>query len=283
MGRASKTGKRPKTDLQTAAEVRKEVLTLIHRAGTSHVGSNFSCVDLLGALYGTVARKITPEWSEDRDRIIASKGWCAAAVYVFLKHKGILTEEELETFGKPDGLLGLLEGTTKGVEASTGSMGHGLPIGVGMALRAKRGGKRVFRVYVLMSDGEMMTGTTWESAALAAHHKLNNLTVLIDNNKICATGRTNEILKVEPLERKWESFGWDVKRIDGHNLNEINLALAKRGRRKPLAVIAETVKGKGCSIFENKLEWHYRHVDDVTYKLAMAELSNGKEQSGNFY
>lgn len=254
-----------------ATEVRKEVLGLIHRAGTSHIGSNFSCIDILTVLFEQVIKNLDKDLRPDRDRIITSKGWCAAAMYVFLRRKGVLSESDLDTFGKPDGLLGLVERTTRGIEASCGSMGHGLPIGVGMALGAKRNGEK-WHTYVLMSDGEQVIGTTWESALIAAHHHLDNLTVIIDYNKICAMGNTNEILNLESLEEKWKAFGFEVCRINGHDFEAIYKALMTQTSGRPLVVIADTVKGKGVSFFENKLEWHYKAVLDEHYAAALKEL-----------
>ena len=218
---------------------------------------------------------------EDRDRVVVSKGWVAASVYYFLAKKGIIPEEDLETFCKEGSkYIGLVEPHVRGVEAAGGSMGFGLPFGVGFAL-AKKLKKEKGKVFVLMSDGEMDCGTTWESALIASQHKLNNLLVVVDNNGLQAMGRVEDILNIEPLKNKWQAFGWEVKEIDGHNFEEIEKALTFSAQdTKPRVIIAKTIKGSGgtsaCNIFEDKIEWHYKHVDEETYKLALALLSEEK-------
>lgn len=257
---------------ELARENRKKVLQLIHKAQTSHIGSNLSCADLMTALYEIA--NITKELKETRDRIIWSKGWSAALAYTLLWRKGILTDEQLETFGQEGGLLGLVERPTPGIEASGGAMGHGLPLGLGMALGAKRSGAK-WKTYVLMSDGEMDCGSTWESALLASHHKLDNLIVILDYNKIQAMGNTNEVLNLEPLAKKWDAFGWKTVVIDGHDMEDINFVLRSsyfKGVTQPKIIIAHTEKGHGVSFMRNKLEWHYKNVSDEDYKLALAEL-----------
>ncbi|MCH8986609.1 transketolase, partial [Patescibacteria group bacterium] len=156
-------------------------------------------------------------------------------------------------------------------EAAGGAMGHGLPMGLGMALGAKRAQEN-WKTYVLMSDGEMDSGTTWESALLAAHHELDNLTVIVDYNKWQALGRTNEVLNIEPLGDKWKAFGWEVLEIDGHDYKQIEKSLNHKPIKKPLIIIANTIKGKGVSEMEDKLEWHYRNIPDDVYERAMQEL-----------
>lgn len=247
--------------------VRRSCLDLIYKAQTSHIGSNLSCVELLSVLYN-VAKLSGPE----RDKIILSKGWAAAAVYSLLHMKGILTQEQLDTYGQPGGLLGLVERSTPGIEASTGSMGHGLPIAVGMAIAAKKDRSSGY-TYVVMSDGEMATGTTYESALLASHHKLSRLTVIVDYNGWQAMGKTNDVLNIEPLSDKWESWGWNVLSVDGHNTHLLEGALRlAQGSSKPTVIIARTIKGKGVSFMEDKLEWHYKNISKEEYELAIKEL-----------
>lgn len=226
---------------------------------------------MLAVLYSLI--NLDSTLAPTRDRVIFSKGWAAASAYHFLATKEILTEQDLETYGEDGGLIGLVERSTRGIEATTGAMGHGLPIGLGMALAAKRL-KEKWKTYVLMSDGEMDCGTTWESAMLAAHHALDNLIVIIDYNKMQAMGFVEDILNIEPLYDKWEAFGWEVREVDGHNLLEIEAALTypRLYAGKPLVLIAHTIKGKGVSFMENKLEWHYRNIDDEHYAMALAEL-----------
>ena len=256
-----------------AAQARLKILEMVHGAQTSHIGSNFSVVDIATVLYDTM--KIDKDLKPDRDRLIWSKGWAAATAYYFLAKYGILEWDKLANFGHDNsGLLGLVERGTKGIEASTGSMGHGLPIGVGMALGAKRVNSPS-RVFVVMSDGEMDCGTTWESALLAAHHKLDNLVVIVDCNRWQATGRTNDVLKTEPLDAKFRAFGWFPFSVDGHDHDALKHALHFTryfNIGSPLVVLAHTVKGKGVSFMEDKLEWHYKNVDDESFAKAKAEI-----------
>jgi len=255
-----------------ATDARKTVLRMIYEAQTSHIGSNLSAIDILAVLYMGVAQNLDTEMKQERDRVIASKGWIAASVYYFLAEKGIIPKKDLETYCMPGSkYIGLAEPTVRGIEAAGGAMGHGLPMGCGMALGAKRA-EEGWHTYILMSDGEMDSGTTWESALIAAHHKLDNLTVIIDYNKWQAIGRTNEVLNLEPLADKWKAFGWEVLEIDGHDYGQIENALRHRTKDKPVAVIANTVKGKGISEMEDKLEWHYRNIPDDVYKRALEEL-----------
>src|SRR4030042_5602854 len=181
---------------EIALEARKAVLNLIYQAQASHIGSNFSCIDLLAVLYNIA--NIDKDLKEDRDRIVVSKGWVAASVYYFLAKKGIIPEKDLESFCK-DGsrYIGLSEPNVRGIEGAGGSMGYGLPFGVGFAL-AKKIKKEKGRVFVLMSDGEMQTGTTWESALIAVQHKLDNLLVIVDVNELQAMGKIEEILNINP-------------------------------------------------------------------------------------
>jgi len=253
-----------------AKTIRLDVLDMIYKAQTSHIGSNFSCVDILAVLHEKM--NLDKTLKPDRDRLIYSKGWAAATAYAFLRRKGILNKRDIQNFGKGK-LLGLIEKGARGIEASTGSMGHGLPIGLGMALGAKRAGDK-WKTYVLMSDGEMDCGTTWESALIAAHHKLDNLIVIVDYNKLQAMGRTNEVLNIEPLVDKWKAFGWEVRKIDGHNFREIEGAIVcpPLYHEKPIVIIANTIKGKGVSFMENKVLWHYKNIDDKEYNEACVEL-----------
>lgn len=255
-----------------ATEIRKKVLDMIYKAQSSHIGSNLSCIDILTVLYFGIM--------DPRDKFILSKGWAAASVYAILAKKGYFPTKDLEGYGKTNKkgeaitpLLGLISHKVKGVTCSTGSMGHGLPIGLGMALAEKNDNAKG-RIFVMLSDGEMDCGTTWESALFAPHHKLDNLVVIIDYNKLQAFGRTNEVLNLEPLKEKWESFGWSVKEIDGHNFSGIETALKDIPfeKQKPSVIIANTIKGKGISFMENKLEWHYWSINKENYEKAIAEL-----------
>lgn len=259
-----------------ALDARKTILRLIYEAQTSHIGSNFSSLDILTVLYEIA--NIDKDLKEDRDRIVVSKGWVAASIYYFLAKKGIIPKEDLETYCK-DGsrYIGLAEPNVRGVEAAGGSMGFGMPFGTGFAL-AKKIKEEKGRVFVLMSDGEMQTGTTWESALLGAHHKLDNLIVIVDYNSLQAMGKVREILGIEPLKDKWKAFGWEVREIDGHNFEEIEKALINPSLEtgKPMVVIAKTVKGKGVSFMEGNNLYHYKAPSDDEYQKALKELeSNG--------
>jgi len=256
-----------------ALEARKTVLRLIHQAQTSHVGSNFSAIDILTVIYSIA--DIDKDLKEDRDRIVISKGWVAASVYYFLAEKGIIPKEDLETYCKEGSkYVGLVEPYVRGIEAAGGSMGFGLPFGVGFSI-AKKIKKEKGKTFVLMGDGEMQIGTTWESALIAAHHKLNNLFVIVDFNGLQAMGRVKEILNVEPLKDKWTAFGWEVREIDGHNFEEIEKSLILPSE-KPVVIIAKTIKGKGVSFMEGENLWHYKAPSDEEYQKALKELeSNG--------
>jgi transketolase len=261
---------------EIAAKARRVVLRLIYEAQTSHIGSNFSAIDILAVLYNIA--NIDKDLKEDRDRIVISKGWIAASVYYFLAQKGIIPKEDLETYCREGSkYIGLVEPYVRGIEAAGGSMGFGLPFGVGFAL-AKKIKKEKGKVFVLMSDGEMQTGTTWESALISAHHKLDNLFVIVDFNELQAMGRVKEILNIEPLKDKWKAFGWEVREIDGHNFEEIEKALTGLAidEGKPIAIIAKTIKGKGVSFMEGDNIYHYKAPSEEEYQGALKELeSNG--------
>ena len=247
---------------ETANEIRKKVLTLVHKAHTSHIASNFSVIDLATVIY----ENLTPN-----DKVLWSKGWAAATAYTFLNRLGILKDEELAQFPNSP-YFGLAEVGVPGIESSGGAMGHGLPVSVGMALAKKRANEKG-RIFCILSDGEMMEGTTWESALLAAHNKLDNLMVVIDYNKWCAMGRTNDVLNLEPFADKWKAFNFEVYEIDGHNFEEIERATQATPTGKPRCIIAHTIKGKGVSFFEDHLLYHYKNVEKDEYDKAMAELS----------
>lgn len=258
-----------------AQEIRKKVLDMIYRAQSSHVASNLSCIDILAVLYFGIMTS--------KDKFILSKGWAAASVYAILAKKGYFPFKDLDGYCKTNKkgepitpLIGLISHKVNGVTCSTGSMGHGLPIGLGIAL-AKKISNEKGRVFVLLSDGEMDCGTTWESALFASHHKLDNLFAIIDYNKLQASGKTNEVVNLEPLKEKWNSFGWVVEEVNGHDFAEIETALKNVPfkKQKPSVIIAHTIKGKGVSFMENKIEWHYWSVNKENYEKAINELKKG--------
>lgn len=259
-----------------ANRVRRRAIKMIHRARTSHVGSVFSSVDVLAVLYQSVLRidPARPNWSE-RDRFVLSKGHASAGLYAILAERGFFPDTWLDEFCLDGGRLAghATHIGIPGVEASTGSLGHGLPIACGMALVGKRE-KRSFRVFTMLSDGECDEGSTWEGALFAPFHQLDNLVVIVDYNKIQSLGTVKEVLDLHSLARKWEAFGWSVREIDGHDFDQIESALGSVPiePERPTCIIAHTIKGKGVSFMEDKLLWHYRSPDDRELALALAEL-----------
>lgn len=264
----------PLADL--ARKIRVRVLEMTHRAKSSHVGSCFSAMELLVVLYAKILRvdPTDPQWPE-RDRFLLSKGHACAALYAILAESGFFPVEWLDDFYLNGSRLpGHVTHTgVPGVEASTGSLGHGLSIACGMALAAKRD-QTPIRVFALLSDGECDEGSTWEAAMFASHHGIDNLIAIVDYNKIQSLGTVDEVLKLDPLADKWKAFGWSVAEINGHDLREIEGVLNSLPRHagKPTCIVAHTVKGKGVSFMENKLLWHYRAPNEDELGLALAEL-----------
>ncbi len=259
-----------------ATQIRAHVLRMVHRAQSSHVGTSLSAADLLAVLYSSVLRidPSQPDWL-DRDRFILSKGHGCAAVYAALAERGFFPKEWLDTYClNGSHLFGhITRNGIPGVEVSTGSLGHGLSIGCGMALAGKHD-NRSYRVFALLSDGECDEGSTWEAALFAPHHKLDNLVAIVDYNKFQALGMVEEVLNLEPLADKWQTFGWATQEIDGHNFEEIEKALLSVPFKpeKPSCIVAHTVKGKGVSFLENKLASHYSPPNDEQLNQALAEL-----------
>lgn len=259
-----------------ATKIRKNILEMHHISQESHVGAAFSCVDILTVLYFKILN-IDPKNPKlkNRDRFILSKGHAAAALYSILAQRGFFPEKVLKTFCLGGGLPGhTTKNCVPGIETSAGSLGHGLPIGAGMAL-AEKGSNKKYRIFVLMGDGECDEGSVWEAALFSSHHKLDNLTVIIDRNNLQGLGKTNEVLNLEPLKEKWTAFGWQAVEIDGHNFDEIEKTLNSIPfkKNKPSVVICNTVKGKGVSFMEDKLEWHYKSTTEEQYNLALKDLN----------
>lgn len=244
------------------AVLRARIIDTSHRSGTPHLGSCLSSVDILTALYFAVLR-IDPAAPNDpnRDYFLLSKGHAAPALFQALAMRGFFPDSRLDNYGEDGGVFGEhppARGFVPGIEAATGSLGHGLPVGLGMALAARLQG-RGSRVFVLMGDGECNEGSVWEAAMLASAQRLGTLTAIIDYNKWQATGRSNEIMALAPLADKWRAFGWSPCEIDGHDLGAVIEALAlSEPDCRPRAVIAHTVKGKGVSFMEDDNNWHYR-------------------------
>jgi transketolase len=259
-----------------ARAIRGRVVGISHAGKAPHLGSALSCVDILVAAYWGVLR-VDPARPADpaRDRFILSKGHAAMALYAALAERGFFPASRLEEFNRPGGRLGEHPslGCVPGVEASTGSLGHGLPLALGVAL-AQRLQEAPSRVFVLMSDGECQEGTVWEAALFAAAQRLDRVAVIIDYNKWQATGRTDEIMAMKPWAEKWRAFGWTAVEVDGHDLTALVDALGRvpDGSGRPLAVIAHTVKGKGVSFMEDDNNWHYRIPTADEVRAALQEL-----------
>jgi len=260
---------------QLAAKFRVKAIEMSHHAKAAHLASALSCMDIVSVLYDSVLR-VDPKNSkwEDRDRFILSKGHAATALYAALEYKGFINSEDIASYGKADSLLEEHPSPKlPGVEAATGSLGHGLPIGCGIAL-AGQIKKQTYRTFVLMSDGECNEGSVWEACLFAAANKLENLCAFVDFNKWQATGRSKEVLALEPLTDKFMSFGWIVHEIDGHNHEQILKAINEPivGKNKPTMIVCHTVKGKGVSFMEDDNNWHYRIPTAEEIVLAKAEL-----------
>ena len=219
---------------QIAKQIRIDILDMTYRAGTAHLASALSCADILAVLYGSILNfSVSDLESVSRDRFILSKGHAATALYAALKHKGVLDSAQIETYGQPGSLLEEHPSPKlSGIEAATGSLGHGLPIGNGLALASRILDQR-FGVFVLMSDGECNEGSVWEAAMFASAKRLNNLTAIVDYNKWQATGRSQEVLRLEPMVDKWLSFGWQVEEIDGHNHAQLKESFLNPQTRDP--------------------------------------------------
>lgn len=261
--------------LAVAARIRGRIIQLSHQARTPHLGSSLSFVELLVYLYWNFL-EISPIQVKDpaRDRFILSKGHGITTLYAVLAERGFFSPELFENYAQAGSLLPEHPSPccVPGIEAATGSLGHGLSISLGMALASKMNGIP-FNVVTLLSDGECNEGSTWEAALLAPAHKLDNLIAMVDFNKWQATGRSAEITALEPLEKKFEAFGWNSLRIDGHDFRQIQSALATaRQSDKPFAIVADTVKGKGIKVMEDDNNWHYRIPTEEEVESAFLEL-----------
>jgi len=251
-----------------------DCLRMVHAGGSSHIGSALSCVDILAVLYGDVMnyRSNHPGW-EGRDRFVLSKGHAGVAVYAVLAEVGFFPKKELLSHYKDGSIFSghVSHKGIPGVELSTGSLGHGLPVAVGMALAAKLD-QRENRVFVLIGDGELMEGSNWEAALLSAHQKLDNLVLVIDRNNLQSIDTTEATVALESIERKFRAFNWDVVEVDGHCHESLARIFNASNNEAPLLVIANTIKGKGVSFMENNVAWHYKCPDDDLLKQALAEL-----------
>ncbi len=260
-----------------SAHYRKKILQYIVGAKAGHTGGSLSCLDILNVLYNCVL-KVSPEnfSSPDRDRYIQSKGHCVEALYVVLADKGFFPESDLETLCQyKSHYIGHPTRKVHGVEQNTGALGHGLPISAGTALAAKMD-DRDYRVFTLLGDGELPEGSNWEAALSAAHYKLDNLCAIVDLNGLQITGPTKDVCNTEPLDRKFESFGWSVRHVDGHDIQALKDAFDSLPfeKDKPSVIIAHTIKGKGVSFMENELKWHHGVPTKEQYAIAMEELDS---------
>ncbi|MBI2067983.1 MAG: transketolase [Deltaproteobacteria bacterium] len=261
---------------ELSKRIRLHALRMTSRGGSSHIASVLSMADLLAVLYGEILNldPSNPQWA-DRDRFILSKGHGGAGVYAALAERGFFPVEQLKTHYQDGALLSghVSHKGIPGVEVSTGSLGHGLSIGAGMAYAGKLDGRK-HRVFVLLSDGECDEGSIWEAVLFASHHHLDNLVVVIDYNKIQSLASVSETLELEPFADKWKSFGWAVYEVEGHDHEKIRDHCLKipfqTGR--PSCLIAHTTKGKGVSFMENSVLWHYRTARNEEFEKALKEL-----------
>lgn len=264
---------------ELAKRIRRHALRMTSLGGSSHIASVLSMADILAVLYGEILKidPKQPRW-EDRDRFILSKGHGGAGVYAALAEKGFFPVEKLATHYRDGSDLSghVSHKGVPGVELSTGSLGHGLSVAAGMAYAAKLDGK-THRVFVVLSDGECDEGSNWEAILFAAHHQLDNLTVVVDYNKIQSLKSVSETLDLEPFADKWRSFGWSVSEADGHDHAAMKKILRDRTlpKGRPHCLIAHTVKGKGVSFMEHSVLWHYRTARGEEFESAMKELEKG--------
>ena len=267
--------KSPALDLRSLY-LRKLIIRAFEGGMRGHLGSSMSLVEIMRVLYDDFLMYKTkdPEWV-DRDRFILSKGHGCLAQYVLLADKGFISLNDLDKFCHHDGILGGHPEKSKisGVEFSTGALGHGLPVGVGMAVAAKINNKK-HKIIVVTGDGEANEGSIWEAALSASQNKLDNLVWMIDYNKFQSYGQTKDVIQLEPLDQKIKSFGFNLIEVDGHNLDELNhsFGVASQIKNKPTVILAHTTKGKGVSFMENSVQWHYKSPSDEQLKDALTEV-----------
>ncbi len=263
--------------IDLARRMRNQALAMVHRAKASHIGSALSICDIVAVLYAKTLRLApgdpTTAW---RDRFILSKGHACVAVYAALAETGFFPREDLLQYGQDHSvLMNHISHKVAGVEFSTGSLGHGLPFGVGKAVAAKRS-QQLWRTFVLLSDGELGEGSNWEAMMFAAHHQLDNLIAIIDYNKLQSLTTVDKTLRIEPLADKARAFGWAVHEVDGHDHVALASLLAQLPfeTAKPSFVIAHTTKGKGVSFMENSVDWHYKSPSADQLAQALGELNH---------
>lgn len=260
---------------------RKTILTIIKQANAGHTGGSLSCVDILNVLYNQVM-KVSPQTmsSPDRDRYVHSKGHSVEALYTVLADRGFFPREELDTLCKAGShFVGHPTRKVPGIEQNTGALGHGLPVAVGMALGAKLDG-RSYRVFTIMGDGELTEGSVWEASMSAAHYKLDNLVAIVDRNTLQITGRTEDVMRLDPLAQRFAAFGYAVREVDGNDVAALSELFAQVPFEpgKPNLVLAHTVKGKGISFIEDTAKWHHHVPTDQELATAIGELEFSEQQ-----
>ncbi len=267
------------TQLETISNnIRKNIVQMVHAASSGHPGGSLSAVEILTYLYFKEMNINDPK-DEDRDRFILSKGHASPVLYSVLAEKGFIDKESLNSFRRINSKLQGHPDMKKvtGVEASTGSLGQGLSIGNGMAMGFKMDNKSS-RVFVMLGDGEVQEGMVWEAAMFAGHNKLDNVTAILDHNGLQIDGKNEEVVSVEPLDKKFEAFGWHVIKINGNDFADIEKAFEERRKikDKPVMIIAKTIKGKGVSFMENNAGWHGKAPSDDELSIALNELGGMK-------
>ena len=265
-----------------AKQIRLDILNAIKKAGKGHIGGSYSIVDILVTLYYGKILKFdpnNPKW-EKRDRFILSKGHAGVALYSVLADLGFFSKEELNFLNNGKMLGEHPDQFIPGVEIISGSLGHGLSIGAGMALADKLENKIYRKTFIILGDGECYEGSVWEAANFAAHHKLSNLCAIIDRNKLITHGSTEDINALGSIKDKFISFGWEAQEIDGHNVNNLlNFfkSISSNNFKKPIALIAKTIKGKGISFMENVASWHHGGINEENFLIAEKQLKSGDE------
>jgi|TARA_B110000211_G_C14032563_1_gene532894 transketolase len=259
-------------DLIVSNNIRRNILKLSHKAGSSHIGSCLSIVDLLTVIYNHLIKIRSKKNS--KYELILSKGHACLALYCALYEKKILNKKTLFSYGSNKTILMQhVSHKVPGINFSTGSLGHGLPVGVGLALSSKLKNRNK-KIIIIISDGELNEGTTWEALLFASHHQLDNLVVVIDYNKLQSLTSVKKTLNIEPLAQKIRAFGCKSRFIDGHNFHQIKKNLLTKNTKKPLVIVANTTKGKGISFMENKIAWHYKFPNHEELKKGLEELKN---------
>jgi len=260
--------------IKLSKQIRETSLRMVSYGKASHIGSALSIADVLAVLYSRVLSfKSNDSKFSQRDRFILSKGHACVALYSVLYHLGFISKDDIDSYGRDFSKLSShVSHKVNGVEFSTGALGHGLPVAVGKAMSAKIQ-KKTWRVYVIMGDGELQEGSVWEAIMFSSHHKLNNITLVIDANNLQSLKTVDETLSINPIASKFKSFGWECAEIDGHD-HEMLFKELNSFNEKPKCIIAKTIKGKGVSFMENKIEWHYKFPSNDELERALSEVRN---------